>query len=367
MSSSLIDILCGTIAVAMALQSLFLGLSLIAHPARRSHANLALAIASLAFAFAQGSNIVQRWSGDIPRSDYFWAVSHLPLLLIPPFAYLHIVGLISGESWRFTWADLRHGVFCIAACLALAAALMLDSETLARKVIQGTFLTTALQGGYYLLIGLRLTRRGDRPQIAWLRLLLLCLTAFLFLFAAIHIASAFFGNLPWASLATTGTAFLILYAIAWGSLSHSKAFSNHPEDVLHALVAPLGKYQKNRQSAQYANRILAKLDHAIEADALHRDANLTLPMLSAKVGAKPNVVSQALNETLGVSFSDFINGHRIGEAKRRLLESGEDGTILDIAYAVGFNSKSTFNAAFKKHTGQTPSLFRKQGNPGTNL
>lgn len=359
MSQSLTDILCGAMAAAMALQSLFLGLALIAHPARRSHANLALAIASLAFAVAQGENVVRHWTEDVPRTEYFWAASHLPILLIAPFAYLHIVGLTSGEEWRFKWRDLRHGVFCIAAPLVLATAILLDSQELAAQLIQGMFLVTALQGGYYLAAALALTRRGGSPQIAWLRLLLLGLAAFLGLFIAVHVAPFFFGDLPWSGVLTTFVAMLVLYAIAWASLSHGKAFSKSPKEVLGDLVAPLDKYRKSRQSTQEAQRILSKLDHAVLTQSLYREAGLTLPMLAAKVGAKPNLVSQALNETLGLSFFDYINGRRIDEA-RRLLAAEQDATILDIAYEVGFNSKSTFNAAFKKHAGQTPSQFRKR-------
>jgi AraC-like DNA-binding protein len=33
---------------------------------------------------------------------------------------------------------------------------------------------------------------------------------------------------------------------------------------------------------------------------------------------------------------------------------------LEIAYTVGFNSKSTFNEAIKRHTGITPKEFRKK-------
>jgi AraC-like DNA-binding protein len=364
-SQSLIDILCGAAAAAMALQSLFLGLALIAHPGRRSHANLALAVASLAFAVAQLENVLRHWTEDVPRTEYFWAASHLPILLIPPFAYLHIVGLTSGESWRFKLRDLRHGVFCFAAPLLLAAATLLDSEKLAATLIQGMFLITALQGGYYLMAALALTRHGATPQIAWLRLLLMGLAAFLALFAIVH-ALPFFFEPSWLGLASTVVAMLVLYAIAWASLSHNKAFAKPPKELLNDLVAPLDKYRKSRQSAEDANRILIKLDHAVLAEGLYRDSALTLPTLAAKVGAKPNIVSQALNQTLGMTFFDYINGHRIDEAKRLLAGAGET-TILDVAYEVGFNSKSTFNAAFKKRTGQTPSLFRKQKSPRASL
>jgi len=366
-SPSLIDFLCAATSTAMALQSLFLCVALIAQPSRRSHANLALAIACLAFALVQGESILRYWAEDIPRSLYFWAASHLPLLFIPPFAYLHLVGLTSGPSWRFTLADVRHGVFCIAACLGLAAVMLLGSQDLARMLIRGMFLVTALQGVYYLLASLRLTRRGNSPQIAWLRLLLLSMAGFLVMHVAITSVNILLGDLPWAQLAAHIWATLVLYAISLGSLSHGKAFSKPPGEVLHALAAPLDKYRKTRQSAEDAKRLLFKLDQVIQTEAPHRDSNLTLPMLSAKVGATPNLVSRALNETLGMGFADYINRHRIDEAKRRLRGAGEDGTILEIAYDVGFNSKSTFNAAFKKHTGQTPSLFKKQRDPGPSV
>ena len=60
------------------------------------------------------------------------------------------------------------------------------------------------------------------------------------------------------------------------------------------------------------------------------------------------------------NFFDFINGYRIKEAKRLLVDpKGELLTILAIAEEVGFNSKSSFNTAFKKITGMTPTEYKK--------
>jgi len=346
----------------MALQSLFLGLALIGRPALRSQANLALAIASFAFGLAVTRDVIRLldWQGDLP--DYLWAGLKLPILFIPPFAYLHIIGLTSGSSWRFSPKDAWHGVFCVAGCLAYIAGAALDSSFIAQNLQYYIYLVTIFQGGYCLIAGFRLTRRKDSPRNAWLRLLLWGLTGFLVLHAAINAIGFTFGDVPWARVTAHFSALTVLYAIAWGSLSHSKALQKMPDQVFHDLVAaPLEKYRKSRQSAEEAQRILAKLDHAILTQSLYREADLTLPMLAAKVGAKSNIVSQALNQTLGLSFFDYINDHRIAEAKRLLLSADEpDATILDIAYSVGFNSKSTFNAAFKKRTGQTPSEFRKQ-------
>ena len=362
MTPTLLFSLCIATSSAMALQSLFLGFALIGRPALRSHANTALAIGSFAFAFAMVRDIIHDggWDDDVPY--YLWAATKLPILLIPPSAYLHIIGLTSKTVWRFHRKDLWHYVFCLAGVVIYAAGVALDSSFLLRNLQNFTLLVTVLQGGYCLATGFRLTRRNDSPRFAWLRLLLWGLTGFLILHATINAIGIIVGDLPWARLTAHVSALLLLYSISWGSLGHGKAFERMPDQVFHDLVAaPLQKYRKSRQSAEEAQRILAKLDQAILTQSLYREADLTLPMLAAKVGAKSNIVSQALNQTLGVSFFDYINDHRIAEAKRMLLSADEpDATILDIAYSVGFNSKSTFNAAFKKRTGQTPSEYRKQ-------
>ena len=58
---------------------------------------------------------------------------------------------------------------------------------------------------------------------------------------------------------------------------------------------------------------------------------------------------------------DFVNEFRIKEAKSILKDpSKKEFTVLEILYEVGFNSKSSFNTAFKKHTGLTPTQFRKK-------
>ena len=88
------------------------------------------------------------------------------------------------------------------------------------------------------------------------------------------------------------------------------------------------------------------------------DPLLTMPKLASAVGATPNQLSFVLNQHLGKSFFDFVNEVRVDEASRLLIEE-PNRTILDIATEVGFNSKSTFNQAFKKITGHTPSNYRQ--------
>ncbi len=132
-----------------------------------------------------------------------------------------------------------------------------------------------------------------------------------------------------------------------------------PTHVLEKLPSKqLGeKYEKSALSADAASRITRKLRAAMETDHLHRDPNLSLWALARHIGASPNYISQTLNEVIGESFFDFVNGYRITEAKTLL--STTDETVLAITYDVGFNARSSFYNAFKRVTGQTPTGYRK--------
>jgi len=73
-------------------------------------------------------------------------------------------------------------------------------------------------------------------------------------------------------------------------------------------------------------------------------------------------LSRVINEHFGRNFFDFINGYRVAEVKRKILDPAyAHFSLLGIAFESGFNSKSAFNRVFKKITGQTPSQFKESG------
>jgi YesN/AraC family two-component response regulator len=75
------------------------------------------------------------------------------------------------------------------------------------------------------------------------------------------------------------------------------------------------------------------------------------------------VISLVINEKMELSFYDWIAKLRVEEAKKLLTGAKtEHYTIEQIAEEVGYNSKSAFNKAFKKFTGQTPSEFKTSRN-----
>ena len=91
------------------------------------------------------------------------------------------------------------------------------------------------------------------------------------------------------------------------------------------------------------------------------DPELSLQKLAHRLGITKEDLSQIINERLDCNFKNFINEYRIREAKEKLLDPKENEFVLmKIAFDVGFNSKSVFNASFKKFTGMSPSQYRKK-------
>lgn len=115
--------------------------------------------------------------------------------------------------------------------------------------------------------------------------------------------------------------------------------------------------KKYRSSVDHkmANTTL-DITNQLLADGVYKDSILTLRKLANKVGVSGHHLSQIINEHTRGNYYDLINGYRLAEAKRLLLE--ESLSIIDVAYESGFNSKSAFYSEFKKNTGQTPGQYR---------
>lgn len=117
------------------------------------------------------------------------------------------------------------------------------------------------------------------------------------------------------------------------------------------------KYQNRKLTDDDARALLDALDRAMSEQRLYLNPNLSLPLLAKKVGYLQTTVSQAINEKLDKSFNLYINEFRIQHA-RQLLTDESHLTMELVAERSGFNSSSTFFAAFKKITGQTPASYR---------
>jgi AraC-like DNA-binding protein len=125
-------------------------------------------------------------------------------------------------------------------------------------------------------------------------------------------------------------------------------------------VEEKAKYETSTLTKEDAEHYLNRLKDYMKREKIYLSPSLTLDELAKKSSIPRHHLSQVINEYLNKSFFDFINSYRVEEAKHYLLDSAnEDLTILEVIFEVGFNSKATFNRAFKKHTGMNPTEFKK--------
>lgn len=106
---------------------------------------------------------------------------------------------------------------------------------------------------------------------------------------------------------------------------------------------------------------LLQIEAAISQDKLYLDSQVNLERFAEKVGIRPRELSVIINSHYQKNFFEFINYHRIEEAKRLLLDpQSEQLTILDILFQSGFNSQSAFQRFFKRFVGVAPSEYRRR-------
>jgi AraC-like DNA-binding protein len=131
-------------------------------------------------------------------------------------------------------------------------------------------------------------------------------------------------------------------------------------DVIGVSVATKEKPKLKRLSADQMANLSFQLSSLMENEKLFLDNDLNLPAVAEKLGVSIHETSFLINETTKDNFYNFINKYRVEEAKKLLASSKMDElNILGIAFASGFNSKTTFNTTFKRIVGISPSQYSK--------
>lgn len=120
------------------------------------------------------------------------------------------------------------------------------------------------------------------------------------------------------------------------------------------------KYQGSNLTPEQIEAYKKQILILLTTEKPYLNPKMSLADLSKKLSVSTKLLSQVINQSFNKSFFDFINSYRIQEVQQIMKESKDDKmTVLEVMYRVGFNSKSSFNTAFKKETGQTPTEFRK--------
>jgi AraC-like DNA-binding protein len=192
----------------------------------------------------------------------------------------------------------------------------------------------------------------DRARLRWIRFIL---SGFSFIWALDMVQFAL-RTVASSPLVLNSAAVVLLFIFA-----NVAVFKGLREPEVFNGAEEMPKYHRSRLTRLEGEGYLRRLLLAMRSEKPYLDAGLTIVKLGRRLSIPPRYLSQVINEHLKVNFYDFVNGYRVEEAKR-LLDDGSHGqkNLLEILYEAGFNTKSAFNRAFKKHTGMTPSRYKSR-------
>ena len=118
------------------------------------------------------------------------------------------------------------------------------------------------------------------------------------------------------------------------------------------------KYKTTSIASFDIEELSNKLKIFMEKEKPYLDPKISLAQLAQSLDLNTHLLSRVINERFVKNFFEFINTYRVEEFKNLVSKSeNKNYTLLSIAYDSGFNSKTTFNTAFKKITKQTPKEY----------
>ncbi|WP_340200906.1 helix-turn-helix domain-containing protein [Ascidiimonas sp. W6] len=154
------------------------------------------------------------------------------------------------------------------------------------------------------------------------------------------------------------------------------AFTGYTHSVSNPIKFPFNQILNRQEPAKFESNATINEDDIVKDELwsvkiislfdehkVYSDPTLTLTAVALRLNTNRNVVSNVINQRFKMNFNDFVNNKRV-EAVTRKLEQGDHikKTMLGISIECGFNSKTTFNRAFKKFTKMTPKQYISKNN-----
>jgi AraC-like DNA-binding protein len=339
------------------------------------------------------------WYDNQPYRDILFYAPMLHLYLIGPIIFFYVQSLLN-PSFRFGKKEWRHLVPGILYLLFSLAQFVTDKIVLQRYFFlangkdpdfdlwyQATgflsmFIYFLLSLRYYSLykrLMVQVVSYADMVLFKWIRNFLYAFLIMLIIRLVFSVASYFpvFQNMRYMGDWWQYFSFaIIFYYIAITGYSNSietkVPFRLNLLQYKSSLLLQAPALQNNffeeaevieiddvQKEKKEDGSLLAEWKPKIEAllknEKVYEDAELSLTQVAKQLKTNPSIISKVVNQGFQLNFNDLINNYRI-EAVKEKLKAGEQKTqtLLGIAFDCGFNSKATFNRAFKKVTGLSP-------------
>lgn len=213
----------------------------------------------------------------------------------------------------------------------------------------------------YLLVRIRKVEKSSRdfsttvvtPQLRWFRIILwvFFFLSFVWIYNAImsfvfEVETAYYPL--WIAMS------IMIY---W--LGHVGVYKFGIEQERRKIRNFSIEHRSTYTSSKQKNEHIAALEKILIAERRFLDPMLSLDTIAAELNLSKSHLSRIINSELGTGFPDYLNALRVEEAKSYLSNPDfANYTLVAIGLEAGFNSKTTFNTAFKKITSLTPSEYR---------
>ncbi len=323
--------------------------------------NKLLGLIILLYSFSLVDN-VWYWSG------YYKGFPHLLGISMPfPFLYGSVLYLYFKESirsnsvsFRANWLHMVLPILIITYYLPYYAAnsemklkkvLTWNSNPFNAMVIPLLEMTILMVYGYLMYKAIKCYQDRLKIKIVWSKNWLFQVWIIFCFFTLLSLSYYYVVLLGYSTshtdyIVAIGSASFI-YFIGYLGFSKSK--------LLNGIKANELKYQSSTLTTTAGDHLFAQVKNYMEETRIYTNNQLRLAHLADQMSITTHQLSQIINEHSGMNFSDFINAYRIEEAKRQINKK----TIFNLlAFDVGFNNKTSFNLAFKKFAGCTPSEYR---------
>ncbi len=311
--------------------------------------------------------LLGRYAYTVTTSSLFMAkilfVGDFVIFFYGPLLYLYFVRLFNVRSDLNirTWMHfIPLAVFGIVIMpfIVFDEQQFVEYSTRMEYIFYALELFAIIQNYFYLFVNVRLLRKYQlnslkvssvMPQINFYQILLGITLIGLF-FWTVSFAFRFIGpeelrgylgyQLVWISLS------VLIIGLGYFILTNPEVF----EPLRDELPAPLRTIP-----SENLKELNDRLTAFMQEQRPYLEPKLSLPELAERTGINTHMLSRIVNEYHNMNFFVFINTYRVEEFKRiATAENLRQRTLLALALDAGFNSKTTFNAAFKKIMNITP-------------
>ncbi len=361
--------------------SFFFAFFLLTLKTKRQTSNFLIAMFLIVFAIDTGGNVLLN-NYVYPKYPGLGLLLGSLIFLELPFLYLYIQSIVYND-FRLRMVHLLHGITFLMAIFILLPNFYLASLEEKLTVLKGqdpvlfelklVYIILHLQVLSYLVASFVLVARYRKLYLEnysdtkwfnhrWLFQLVLFLSID-FLVSTLKNTSLFLSRSELYENIAVATNLMALGLICWivfKALCYPELFKGVNSGT--RLAKQLAKKNDaNNQLTEKESNLLEALKHYMEQNEPYTNPSLSISDLAKHLQVPSKELSILINHKIHKHFFDFVNEYRIEKAKSIFKENLDERlTVLEVLYEVGFNSKSSFNTAFKKHTGLTPTQFRHQ-------